>query len=122
MKPKKILEKECLSGKNGIRDAQELLTGKWKFAIIAALHFEGIMRFMDLLRHIDGIAAKVLSKELKDLEINHLVLKTVCQTKPLTVEYELTEIAHDLGPLLIEMAKWGTRYRSFIIKEEIELA
>ncbi|MCQ6960759.1 winged helix-turn-helix transcriptional regulator [Mucilaginibacter aquariorum] len=116
MKVKKTLDEECLTGKNGIRDAQGLLAGKWKFSIIAALHFEGVMRFMDLLRHIDGIAPKVLSNELKDLELNHLVTKTVCDTRPVTVEYELTQLGHDLEPVILEMSKWGVMYRNTIVK------
>jgi DNA-binding HxlR family transcriptional regulator len=47
----------------GVRDVQDLLSGKWKFAIIAGLNYErGKMRFMDLLRHIDGIAPKYVKK------------------------------------------------------------
>lgn len=116
MKSKKLLPNECLTGKNGIRDAQELLAGKWKFAIIAALHFEGKMRFMDLVRHFDRIAPKVLSKELKDLEMNHLVVRTVCNTQPITVEYELTELGHNLESVILAMSEWGISYRKVILK------
>ena len=118
MKSKKLLPEECSIGKKGIRDAQELLAGKWKFAVIAALHFEGKMRFMDLVRHIEGIAPKVLSNELKDLEMNQLVVRTVCNTRPITVEYELTEIGHLLEPVILAMAEWGNSYRKVIFKKK----
>lgn len=52
----------------GMRDAIEVLSGKWKIQLIGTLLFKGKRRFMDLLRDVDGIAAKMLSKELQDLK------------------------------------------------------
>lgn len=69
----------------GIRDAIDVLSGKWKIQIIGTLLFRGKMRFMDLMREVDGIAAKMLSKELQDLEAHQLVKRTVLETKPITV-------------------------------------
>ncbi|MDX1365634.1 MAG: helix-turn-helix domain-containing protein, partial [Arenibacter latericius] len=70
--------------------------------------------FMDLLREIDGIGSKMLSKELQDLEMNHLVSRTVMDTKPITVEYAITEYGATLSPLINELAKWGIEYRQSI--------
>lgn len=56
-----------------IKDAMEILSGKWKFHIIGTLIHGEKLRFMELLREVDGIGAKMLSKELQDLEMNHLV-------------------------------------------------
>jgi DNA-binding HxlR family transcriptional regulator len=95
----------------GIRDTQELLSGKWKTEIVGALYFRGRTRFMDLKRHLSGIAPKVLSKELKELEMNHLVSRTVLHTMPITVEYELTEQGKSLHTVIDAMAKWGVNYR-----------
>jgi DNA-binding HxlR family transcriptional regulator len=95
----------------GIRDTMEILSGKWKIHILGTLLMSGKMRFMDLLREIDGIAAKMLSKELQDMEVNQLVTRTVIQTKPITVEYEITEHGKTLGPIIDEIAKWGIQYR-----------
>lgn len=97
-----------------IKDAMEILSGKWKFHILGTLLEGGKMRFMDLIREIDGIAAKMLSKELQDLEINRLVSRTVLNTKPVTVEYEITEYGKTLAPILDEIAIWGVAYRDFI--------
>jgi len=91
---------------------------RWKFCrengnhILGTLIEGGKMRFMDLLREVDGIAAKMLSKELQDMEMNHLITRTVLNTKPVTVEYEITEYGKTLSPIIDEIAKWGAAYRS----------
>jgi len=94
-----------------IRDTMELLSGKWKIQIIGALMQKGTLRFMDLLREVDGIAAKMLSKELQELEINELVKRTVCNTKPITVEYEITTYGKTLEKIIGEIARWGEQHR-----------
>jgi DNA-binding HxlR family transcriptional regulator len=101
----------------GMRDAMEILSGKWKIQIIAVLLFKGKMRFMDLLREVDGIAAKMLSKELQDLELNQLVSRTVLQTKPITVEYEITPYGRTLEKVIVEIVGWGMRHREKIMGE-----
>ncbi len=75
---------DCKEQLIAIRDTMILLSGKWKIQIIGWLLY-GKVRFMDLLRGIDGIAAKMLSKELQELEQNELVVRTVMPTKPITV-------------------------------------
>jgi len=94
-----------------IKDAMEILSGKWKFHILGTLMQTGKMRFMDLLREVDGIAPKMLSKELQDMEANRLLSRTVVHTKPVTVEYEITEYGKTLEPVIDEIAKWGVSYR-----------
>lgn len=94
-----------------LKDAMQLLSGKWKFHIIGTLMVSGKLRFMDLLREVDGIAAKMLSKELQELELNQIVTRTVLATKPITVEYELTEYGKSLENVINEIANWGIIYR-----------
>ena len=105
---------ECQSHIRAIHDALDILNGKWKIAIIGSLHF-GKKRFMQLQREVEGIGAKMLSKELRDLEINELVTRTVYDTKPVTVEYELTEYGKTLQYIIKEMSKWGARHRERIM-------
>ena len=97
-----------------IKDTMEVLSGKWKFHILGTLMEGGKMGFMTLLREVDGIAAKMLSKELQDMEVNRLVSRTVLNTKPVTVEYEVTEHGKTLKPIIDEIAKWGVDYRNSI--------
>ncbi|WP_415327269.1 winged helix-turn-helix transcriptional regulator [Chryseobacterium sp. MMS23-Vi53] len=108
----------CKTRIGAIKDAMEILSGKWKFHIIGTLMQDKKMRFMDLIREVDGIAAKMLSKELQDLEMNHLISRTVISTKPITVEYEITEYGKTLAPILDEIAKWGIEYRESLYKRK----
>jgi DNA-binding HxlR family transcriptional regulator len=103
----------CSAHHLAIRDTMDILSGKWKIQIIGTLHF-GKKRFMELIAEIDGIAAKMLSKELQELELNGLVSRTVMETKPITVEYELTEYGETLRPIIAEMAAWGKQHRQRI--------
>lgn len=101
----------------GMRDAIDVLSGKWKIQLIGTLLFGGKMRFMDLLRQVDGIAAKMLSKELQDLESHQLVKRTVMETKPITVEYEVTPYGRSLETLVKEIAHWGLTHRRKMMRE-----
>lgn len=116
-KQKSELTTGCRMQVQGVKDTQDLLSGKWKMVIIAALHNNGTFRFMDLSRHIEGISPKVLSKELKDLEMNQLVQRTVLDTMPITVEYELTSLGHSLSKIVDSMSEWGIKYRKSILKK-----
>jgi len=120
MAEKSKLSDSCLRSIQGIRDTQDLLSGKWKIPIIGALYFNGKFRFMDLGRHIEGISPKVLSKELKDLEMNHLVKRTVKDTMPITVEYELTPQGRSLKKVIEAMGEWGTDYRKAVLANALE--
>jgi len=100
---------------NAIKDAMEILSGKWKFHILGTLLINDKLRFMDLLREVDGIGSKMLSKELQDMEMNHLITRTVLNTKPITVEYEMTEYGKTLEPIIDEIANWGINYRKSLL-------
>jgi DNA-binding HxlR family transcriptional regulator len=105
---------ECRSHLQSIQDTLDIVNGKWKIAIIGALSF-GKKRFMELQREVVGIGAKMLSKELQELELNELVTRTVYDTKPVSVIYELTEYGKTLQPIILEMANWGVRHRQKIM-------
>ncbi|MBX2895857.1 MAG: helix-turn-helix transcriptional regulator [Cyclobacteriaceae bacterium] len=100
------------------RDVMEILSGKWKIQILAALMFKGNMRFMDLLRMVNGIGAKMLSKELHDLEANRLVKRTVLPTKPITVDYAITPYGKTLRSVINTIVSWGIKHRNTIMREE----
>lgn len=93
-----------------IQDALDLISGKWKIKVISVLLY-GKKNFTDLQRQIDGLGAKMLSKELQDLEINGIITRTVNTTKPITVSYELTSYGHTLEPIIRALADWGTEHR-----------
>ncbi|WP_342630456.1 helix-turn-helix domain-containing protein [Fluviicola taffensis] len=114
-KEKMVHEPAACAGRMlAIRDTVELLSGKWKIQIIGTLVFETSMKFMELKRNIPGIGAKMLSKELQELEINQLITRTVCDTKPITVEYKITPYGLTLEPIIAELAVWGSNHRKHL--------
>jgi DNA-binding HxlR family transcriptional regulator len=105
---------KCISELLPTRDTLELLSGKWKILIIMALAAKGRSRFMELVRDIGSITPKMLSKELRDLEQNGLVKRTVLPTIPVTVDYELTDHGRSLEPVIAAMRDWGMKHRARI--------
>ena len=108
-----LSESACTAHHRAISDTMDILSGKWKIRIIGELIF-GKKRFGELNANISGIAAKMLSKELQDLEQNQLVKRTVLGTKPITVEYELTDYGLTVTPIINAMADWGHQHRALI--------
>ncbi|MCU0319326.1 MAG: helix-turn-helix transcriptional regulator [Flavobacteriales bacterium] len=105
---------KCISEILPTRDTVELLSGKWKVLIILTLLAKGTSRFNELVADIGTITPKMLSKELRDLEQNQLVSRTVKATVPVTVEYQLTAHGHTLEPLIAAMRDWGNTHRARI--------
>jgi DNA-binding HxlR family transcriptional regulator len=68
-----------------------------------------------MVREIHGITPRMLSKELKDLEVNQLVKRTVYDTSPVTVEYSLTPYGKSLQKVIEELRTWGTQHRKRIL-------
>lgn len=105
---------ECQGIIRPVRDALEVLNGKWKLAIIGSLTF-GTKRFKQISKEVTGITDKVLSKELKDLEINQLIKREVFDTFPPTVEYSITSHGKSLEKVINELRIWGLSHRKKII-------
>lgn len=110
--------KACQQTHIAIRDTMEVIGGKWKIQIVGTLLLHGKMRFMDLLRAVDGIGAKMLSKELQHLELNQLVERTVVHSKPITVEYEITPYGATLHKVIHEVLTWGIQHRKHLFEIE----
>lgn len=104
----------CLGMIQPVRDALDVLSGKWKLPILIALSF-GVKRFSELSRNIPEITDRMLSKELRDLEMNELVSRKVYDTFPVTVEYTLTEYGTSLDPVICALRNWGTAHRKRIM-------
>ena len=100
-----------------VRDALDILSGKWKLPIIIALSF-GNRRFSHLAKQIPGITDKMLSKELRDLEMNELVKRTVYDTIPVVVEYSMTPYGKTLEKLISALQDWGIKHRKRIITKK----
>lgn len=100
-----------------VNDTLNVISGKWKLPIIGSLLFEK-KRFTDIQRNISKITPRMLSKELKDLEMNGMVKRTVYDTTPITVEYELTESGKLLSDVLDKMLEWGIQHREAVLSEK----
>lgn len=96
------------------RDALEVIQGKWRLPIVLALSF-GKKRFGDIQRNIVDISPKMLSQELKALEENKIITRTVYDSKPVTVEYSLTPLGQSLKKILEELLKWGNHLRKEVV-------
>lgn len=108
---------ECRNKKNllAIHDAMGVLSGKWKILILTSLCYYNNRRFSDVLTDVHGISNKMLSKELKELELNKLIKRTVLDTQPITVQYELTKHGRSLQTIISNLSDWGTEHRKVII-------
>lgn len=103
----------CKHNIRAIHDALDVIGGKWKISIISCLTFYP-MRYSELLREVKGISGKMLSRELKDLEMNQLISREVIDTHPITVRYKLTEYGETLKQLARTIADWGLNHRKQI--------
>jgi DNA-binding HxlR family transcriptional regulator len=93
------------------KHAIHALGGKWKLEILFAL-MNGAIRFGALRRALDGITQHMLTAQLRELERDGLVLRTVLADKPLRVEYELSDAAYGLLPAFRELLAWSKTYGS----------
>ena len=90
-----------------VRHTLDLIGGKWKLPLVSLLSL-GTRRFTEIARALPDISARMLIKELKELESHGLLTRTVFAAVPLRVEYALTPAGHSLGPMLRVMHDWGT--------------
>lgn len=107
---------KCTNHLGAIDDALYVIGGKWKLRVIVALR-QGNKRFNEIQRTITGISARVLSNELKELELNGFVKRVVIDQTPVVVEYQVTPYAQTLGDVLQSLAEWGFTHRDKIKKE-----
>lgn len=104
----------CTSALSAVEDTLYVLGGKWRLKIIVALREMGVMRFNELQRAITGISPRMLSSELKNLELNGFVEKITDPDFPLAIQYELTEYSSSLDELLRSMVEWGRNHKDKI--------
>lgn len=99
-----------------IIDSLEILGGKWKLRIMRHLHNHTGERntFKKIQREVEGISSKMLAKELHDLETNLLVNRTVLDTKPVSVNYSITEYGLSVLPVNDVLVRWGLNHRQKI--------
>jgi len=97
-----------------LQDTIYVIGGKWKLPIVNSL-CNGNKRFRDIERSIPGITTRMLSRELKEMEANKLVKRTVTPNTPVMVEYTVTSYCRSFGDIILEMIKWGKQHRKKIM-------
>ena len=103
----------CNAQLAAVGDALYVIGGKWKLRIILALS-EGPRRFNDLQRTVAGISARVLSNELKDMELIGFVKRNVYVQTPVVIEYELMEYSKTVMPVVQALRDWGVQHRAYV--------
>lgn len=101
---------ECAGSLKNILDALYVLNGKWKIALILSL-VQSSKRFNEIRKEIAGISPKILAKELKDLELNDFIKRTVYPTTPVSIIYEATDYSRTLKNVIRELSAWGEQHR-----------
>lgn len=108
--------------KDPLNNALKLISGKWKIKIIEKLINKPI-RFGKLKKDLNTITSQMLSKQLKEMENDTLVKRKVVKSKPITVEYSLTQFGNSSLPIIRSLVKWGSinkRKMSHVIEKDQE--
>ena len=90
--------------------AINVIGGKWKTIILYML-YDQTLRFGELKNSIPKITQKMLTQQLRELEVDGLVTRVAYNEIPPRVEYSLTEYAKELGPILGQLCEWGSRLK-----------
>jgi DNA-binding HxlR family transcriptional regulator len=104
----------CVEDLLALQDAIEVLGGKWRLRILHYLltRRTEVNTFKKMEKDLEGISAKILSKELKTLELNLLVHREQRDTRPITVRYSITDYGAEVRNVLSSLVSWGTRHRT----------
>ncbi len=105
---KKKLAEECIE-----IYATNLIGGQWTLAICCYL-MNGKLRYSELKKCLPKITERMLTLQLRKLEENQIVKRTVFPVVPPRVEYELSEIGLQLSAVFDQLAKWGNKHKGLI--------
>lgn len=91
--------------------AVQLIGGRWKLLIIAGLD-KRPLRYGELKRNLSPVSERMLTLQLRELEEDGILKRTVFAEVPPRVEYELTALGKELVPICVELSNWGTKHRT----------
>ncbi len=89
-----------------LQKAMNAIGGKWKMSILCSLANNGATRYNEIKKKMNGISNTMLAKSLKELEDDQLIKRHEYVEVPIRVEYEITNTARSLIPILAELAAW----------------
>lgn len=93
----------------------QLIGNKWKLLIVRNL-LQRPWRFNELQKSLEGISQKVLTDNLRSMEADGIIIRTVYAEVPPRVEYALSELGESLRPILDSMQAWGEAYKTGYLK------
>ncbi|MEO6962972.1 MAG: helix-turn-helix domain-containing protein [Puia sp.] len=99
-----------------VRDTLDILGGKWKIPILLSLSCQK-KRFNEIQKDLINITPKILSKELKELEMNQIITKIDCENSPYGVEYAVTIYCKSLEKIIEGLKEWGDHHRAIIFNK-----
>ncbi len=102
-----------------VEAAINLIDGKWKCVVLWHLLVDGTLRFNELRRRIPGVTQRMLTNQLRELEADGLISRTVYPVVPPKVEYALTDMGRGLEPILSALRDWGDKHME-LYKEPIK--
>jgi DNA-binding HxlR family transcriptional regulator len=117
MEAKEIIDINNRSQSEEVRALQDtiyVIGGKWKLPIINSI-CNGNKRFREIERSIPGITTRMLSKELKEMEMNKLITRTVYPDSPVLIEYESTDYCKSFGDIILSMIAWGKEHKNKVM-------
>ncbi|MBE9462502.1 winged helix-turn-helix transcriptional regulator [Dyadobacter subterraneus] len=98
-----------------LQDTIYVIGGKWKLPIINSI-CNGNKRFREIERSIPGITTRMLSRELKEMEMNKLITRTVYPDSPVLIEYESTDYCKTFAPIILSMIAWGKEHKKVVME------
>jgi DNA-binding HxlR family transcriptional regulator len=105
-----MLNENYITGSCNLTYAVCKIGGRWKLLILCKLE-NGKLRFSELRNQINGITERMLTLQLRELEKENLVKRTVYAEVPPRVEYEMTDIAKELIPIWNQLSEWGQKHK-----------
>lgn len=96
-----------------------LISNRWKVLILRDL-MDGAKRFGELRKSLGNITQKVLTSNLREMEEDRLIIRTVYAEVPPRVEYQLTDLGYSLKPVLESMKNWGSRFKDSTADDKVE--
>jgi DNA-binding HxlR family transcriptional regulator len=99
----------------GLDATLRIISGKWKPLVLFFLH-NGPQRYGELKRLVQGVSDKVLIQALKDLEADHVLVRTDYKEVPPRVDYSLTPLGNSLAEAIAPLCTWGTEHMAEMAK------
>jgi len=92
-----------------VKAAIDVIRGRWKPSILRELK-DGTKRFVELRAALPEVTAQILTLQLRQLEVDEIVIRTVYPETPARVEYQLSRFGRTLSRVMDELSAWGETY------------